>query len=263
MSDFTDWGENQVAAIIAGSSITFPTAFSIALMENASDATFTPLAGFPRVSAPRSLQTWSGTQGAGTTMASSGSSRAISNNIAFDFGTASASVTANAIGIYSGDNLLAYVLMNTPMTINDGDAVIIAPGEIILTLMNIGGATNYCVNKLHDLIFRGQAFSFPSTYRVGLFARAPDETGGGTESSGNGYARAQMQWTTPADGKMQNAAIVQFPSPVSSWGTVVAFGLYDTAGSLLFFCNFSSPKTIAAGAGAPRFPAGAIMMEVQ
>lgn len=261
MSDFTDWGEQQVAAIIAGGIDTLPANLSVALLDSAAEDAFVPLQGFPRVTAPRALGTWTATQGGGTV--STGNSRLISNAIAFDFGEAPASATANAIGIYAGDNPLAYILMNAPMPINTGDSVTIGAGEVTLSLMNIGGATNYCANKLLDLIFRGQAFQFPPQYYLALFTSAPSEAGGGVEVNGVGYSRQAFQFAAPVAGVMKNPDVIQYDAPQSDWGVVDSFGLSDGAGNLLFFCALEEPRTIAQGAGAPRFLAESISLGVQ
>lgn len=264
MSDFTDYGENLVAGVIAGTgSAVLPDDLTIALLESAAEDSFVPLAGFSRAVAPRSLQTWTGTQGGGSTTISSGSSRTITNVAPFDFGTAPENATANALGIYAGDNPLAYILMNEPRIINKDDSVTIGAGEVSLSLMNIGGATNYCANKLLDLIFRGQDFTFPAPYYVGLYTTAPDESGGGVECSGAGYARAALQFTEPSAGAVRNSGIIQYATPETDWGTIEAFGLSDNVGNLLFFCAMNEPKTIMQGAGAPRFVDGAISLEVQ
>ena len=263
MSDFSDWAENEVCRILAGGAPAFPDDFDVALCSAAADDAFVDVAGLPRVSAPRDLQTWSGTQGAGSVTPSTGTSRAISNNVAFDFGEAGEDATANAIGIYSGDNPLAYILLNTPMAINTGDEVQIEAGEIVLTISSVGGLTHYAANKLLDLIFRGQAFVFPATYQVALFTGVPTLAGGGTEVSGGGYTRASLSaWTAPAGGVMTNADTVQFSAPQGAWGTVRAGGLVHD-GSLIFTAELADAKTISAGAGAPKFPAGAISLSVQ
>ena len=242
MSDFTDWAENELCRIITGGSASFPAALSIALCSSAGDAGFEDVQGLPRVSAPRTLDTWSGTQGAGSVTVSSGTSRAISNNITFDFGQAAVDATANVIGIYSGDNPLCYIPMNVPMVINAGDAVQIAAGDIILTLSSVGGLTHYAANKLLDLIFRGQPFSFPAEYQVALFTTAPSLSGGGVEVSGSGYSRASLSaWTTPEDGSVATAAVVQYDAPQAAWGVVRAAGLISN-GTLIFTTALSEPK---------------------
>lgn len=80
---------------------------------------------YARASLATSLANWSGTQGAGTTTASSGTGGASSNNgaIAFPAPTANWGV-CGAMGIYdaaSGGNQLFLRPLGTPKTVNNGD----------------------------------------------------------------------------------------------------------------------------------------------
>ena len=50
--------------------------------------------------------------------------------------------------------------------------------------------SDYLENKMVDLIFRGQAYTAPVIY-VALYTAAPSDAGGGTEVSGNAYARVK------------------------------------------------------------------------
>lgn len=139
--------------------------------------------------------------------------------------------------------------------------------------------SDYLENRLIDQIFRGQAFTFPATLHVGLLTAAPSETGGGTEVSGNAYARVSVtnslaNWagtqgagTTVASsgttGTTSNNTVITFPTPTANWGTVVAFGIYDaaSAGNLLFYGTLSISKTINNG-DAVTFPAAALSIQI-
>lgn len=267
MSDFSDWAENEVCKLVSGMNITLPANLDVALLESVDDASFVEVSysGYSRQQAPRNLTTWSGTQGAGSTSPSSGSSRSISNNVEFDFGTAGAATTVTAIGLFAENNLFCYALMDTPMTLNQGDSVVIADGIVSLALSNVAGLSNFAANKLLDFLYRGQQFEFPSEYRIGLYVQLPDEYGeGGVECSGNGYDRAAIsQWTEPAAGVMKNASIVQFPAPMGAWGTAQGSALLDSLNNLYFVYQFADPKTIVSGAGAPYFPEGDLVLRVQ
>ena len=139
--------------------------------------------------------------------------------------------------------------------------------------------SDYLENKLIDQIFRGQAFTFPGTLYVGLLTAAPSDTGGGTEVSGNAYARVAVtnslaNWagsqgagTTVASsgttGTTSNNGTITFPTPSAGWGTVVAFGIYDasSAGNLLFYGTLSISKTINTG-DTVTFPAAALSIQL-
>lgn len=267
MSDFTDWGENEVCRILTGASIALPQSYELALLETVSDSSFTEasFSGYSRAAALRDLNTWSGTQGAGSVTPSNGTSRSISNNVAFDFGQAESGATITAVGVFNSTNMLCYSRLNNTLIINPGDAVQIVAGIVSLTLSGVGGMSNYAANALLDLLFRGQSFQFPSEYLVPLYIRVPDAmNAGGMEASGSGYARARVsQWDEPENGVIKNSAAVQFNPPTSTWGAAAGSGLLDSQGNMYFANAFDSPKTIAAGAGAPYYPAGSLGIRVQ
>ena len=81
---------------------------------------------YARVAVTSGLTAWAGTQGAGTTVASTGTGGTTSNNAAITF----PAPTANwgvvvAFGIFdaaSGGNLWTYANLTTSKTINNGDA---------------------------------------------------------------------------------------------------------------------------------------------
>ena len=269
MSDFTDWGENAVCRILAGAAASLPQNYEVALLAEVSDSSYTEVAygGYSRASAPRDLNTWSGTQGAGSTTPSSGTSRSISNNVAFDFGeaTAATDATAVAVGLFAGAELFCYSRLNSPLVISPGSSVQIIEGIMSLTLSTVGGMSNFAANALFDLLYRGQAFSFPAEYYVPLYIRLPDAmNSGGVEASGGGYSRAVIStWAEPENGVIKNSATVQFNPPTTAWGAVEGSGLLDAHGNMYFANAFDSPKTIAAGAGAPYYPAGSLGIRVQ
>jgi hypothetical protein len=114
-------------------------------------------------------------------------------------------------------------------------------------------------------------FAAPTAY-VALFTTAPtDDTGAGAvEVSGGGYARVATAagttgtWGAASTGtdpttianNGSGAAAITFATATASWGTVVAFGLYDaaSAGNLLawdWLGNFQwQPCTISSAAPA-------------
>ncbi len=106
---------------------------------------------------------------------------------------------------------------------------------------------NACLNWL-----KGSTFpAAPTTVYVALFTAAPSDSGGGTEVSGNAYARQAITtssgWSAISGGgaspeQISNAATITFPTPTGNWGTVVAIGLFDAAtnGNLLYWNTISS-----------------------
>lgn len=128
-----DWFFRGQAIGITGASAaagTGPTNLYVGLLTAApSDAgggTEVTGGSYARVTVASSLANWAGTQGAGTTVASSGTSGTTSNNGAITFPTPTANWgTVTHFGIYdatSAGNLLFWGALTTSKTVNNGDA---------------------------------------------------------------------------------------------------------------------------------------------
>jgi hypothetical protein len=136
--------------------------------------------------------------------------------------------------------------------------------------------SNYLENKMIDLIFRGQAYSFPATLYVGLVTSLENAAAGGTEVSGGSYARVavssslanwagtQSAGSTSASsgttGTTSNNNAITFPTPTAAWGSIVGMGIWDaaTGGNLLMFGPLAASKSVNNGDPAPVFNAGAL-----
>lgn len=64
------------------------------------------------------------------------------------------------------------------------------------------------------------------TITMALFTSAPTGDTGGTELSGEGYARQTVAWNSSASKAATSNGAVTFPVATSSWGTVTHFALY-------------------------------------
>ena len=108
--------------------------------------------------------------------------------------------------------------------------------------------TNFLETEILDHVFAGAAYTAPSTKYIGLFTAAPGETGGGTEVSGNAYARQSMAFATSGATTSNNAA-VEFPTATGSWGTITHVGIFDaaTSGNLMVYATLTASKAIASG----------------
>lgn len=94
---------------------------------------------YARVAVTSSLANWSGTQGAGTTVASSGTGGNISNNITITFPAPTANWgVITGFGIFdasTGGNLIIWSPLDTPKTVNAGDAApAFPPGSLQITV---------------------------------------------------------------------------------------------------------------------------------
>ncbi len=96
-------------------------------------------------------------------------------------------------------------------------------------------------------LMRGQNASAFTPW-VGLFTTAPANDGAsGTEVSGNGYARQSVTLSAPATGtgnarRCTNSNQITFGPATGTWGTIVAFGIWDasTGGTLRYWDNLPS-----------------------
>jgi hypothetical protein len=125
--------------------------------------------------------------------------------------------------------------------------------------------SDYLENKLLDHILGDTSYSAPATVYVGLYTSGPNDAGGGTEVSGNGYARVAVtnnttNWPNASAGSKSNGTAIEFAAASGgSWGTITHFALFDadTAGNILYYGSLTSSKTISDGDQA-RFVAGAL-----
>lgn len=271
MSLLTNYGENALADFFRGQGITLPSSWYLSFLTAYSDASPTEVSGIglSRVAVARSLAAWAGTQGAGTTVASSGTSKQTSNNATVDMGTATGSATVPHIGFYdassSGNCWFAFEL-DTPLNLINGSNPTFAAGEIAFLLGQGGAASNYLVNKLIDLLFRGQSYTYPSSLYAKLLAS-------GTEVAGNGYARVAISTTNSnwsntqssgtgassgTGGRIANAIAITFPQPTGSWGTVTTGGFNDASsgGNELWRSALTTSRSITASSTPPSFAVG-------
>ena len=118
--------------------------------------------------------------------------------------------------------------------------------------------SNYLETEILDHVFGAAAYTAPATLYVALHTANPDEDGSGAEvtTSGTGYARQTVTFTTSGN-TTSNDAAVEFPTATANYGTVSHVGVWDasTAGNLLAYAALSSSKTIETG-DVFRIPAG-------
>jgi hypothetical protein len=98
--------------------------------------------------------------------------------------------------------------------------------------------------NLLDLIGGRTAIFTTNAAWIALFTTAPtaDDGSNAVEVSGGGYTRvsvAAASWGTPGSSPLQvtNTATINFPTATASWGSIVAWGIYDaqTAGNLIWW----------------------------
>lgn len=118
-----------------------------------------------------------------------------------------------------------------------------------------GGKSDFLENELLDHVLGNAAYSAPSPVFVGLFTATPSDTGGGTEVSGSNYSRASVtnnatNFPAASGGLKSNGTDITFPVPSGSWGTIVAFGIFDASsgGNLLYWGPITPNQAVVANA---------------
>jgi hypothetical protein len=112
--------------------------------------------------------------------------------------------------------------------------------------------SDYTENLVLTWLFTGSSATRPTAWYVGLFTAAPSDTGGGTEVSGNAYARVATG-TISGSGTattFSNAAAIEFAAASGgNWGTIGWAGIFDasTSGNLLAWAPLTTSRVINDG----------------
>ncbi len=121
--------------------------------------------------------------------------------------------------------------------------------------------TDYTENLVLTWLLTNGSATRPTAWYVGLFTAAPSDTGGGTEVSGNGYARVAtgtmtISGTSPTNAT--NAAAIEFAAASGgNWGSIGWAAIFDaeTSGNMIAWAALSTARTINDG-DVLRIPAG-------
>ena len=115
--------------------------------------------------------------------------------------------------------------------------------------------SSYAEVKILDHLFRNTALTSPNAY-IGAFTNSPTDSASGTEASGSGYARVQIDnktsaATTGADNSsITNSTAITFPAASGgAWGVITHIGIFDAAssGNLLAHGALAASKVISDG----------------
>jgi len=280
MSHLTNYAENRLADMARGQGLSLAADWTVHLLTAVSDSSHTKVTGtgYAGVTVARSLAEWAGTQGAGTTLASIGTSHRTSNNSVIDFGTGGAggwSGPAIAVGLFDGTELFTWADMDG-RTILEGEAFSFDPGTLIFDFGVTGGMSDYLSNALIDLIWRAQAYSWPANLYAAYTTTTPTNATPGLEPGVGGYARQAIAsslsgWTptqgglvtdasSGTGGRIGNQAAVVFPEPTANQGVATHGELWDAAagGNMMFWRALAGAKSIVAGGPPPTFASDSI-----
>lgn len=140
-------------------------------------------------------------------------------------------------------------------------------GVFSCIVFGMGSATTTYENEILDAILGDDnATNMPDTVYIGLFTSEPSDGGGGSEVTGNGYARVAVtnnstNWPDATDGEKRNGATITFPQATNSWGTIQWYGLFDASsgGNLMMWGGLANSIAPTSG-DTPFFSAGGIII---
>lgn len=117
----------------------------------------------------------------------------------------------------------------------------------------------YTENAILNHLFRGQAYTAPSTLYLGVGKSAPNESGIGlTEPDAPSYKRYEItsnttNWTEPTSGSLSNSIAFRFAEAETSWTTAASplthWAIFDaaTGGNMLFFGSLLKAQEVPSG----------------
>lgn len=122
--------------------------------------------------------------------------------------------------------------------------------------------SDYTENLVLNWLFTTNSATRPTAWYVGLFTAAPSDTGGGTEVTGNGYARVATGTISVSgtDTLATNAAAIEFAAASGgNWGTITHAAIFDasSSGNMLAWAALTTSRTINDG-DVFRIPAGSL-----
>jgi hypothetical protein len=124
--------------------------------------------------------------------------------------------------------------------------------------------SDYAENLLLNFLMTGTGTA-PSTLHLALFTSAPNDAGGGTEVSGNGYGRQTITFNTASGtgGTTDNSNAPTFTASGGDFGTIQAIGIFDaqSSGNLLWHGAIATNKTVNSG-DSIQFAAGSIDLTI-
>lgn len=111
--------------------------------------------------------------------------------------------------------------------------------------------SDYAEKLLIDYCFNTEVVTRPTSWYIALYTAAPSDSGGGTEVSGNGYARDQVTFDAGASpgGTTQNASAAIFTASGGNFGTITHFAVFDSlsGGNMLAWTAMDTNRTVNDG----------------
>ena len=172
---------------------------------------------------------------------------ATSNSAIIEFGTASASGTADYFGIWDAStagNLLVYGALTASKSISNGDAVTIAASALTVTLT--GEFSTYTKNLWLNWM-RGTAISTLTAIYQGLYNGDPQSAGTEVTTTIRVAGRVVIPLGTATDGIISSNADVDFGTAAGG-ATVSYLSVHDAAsGGNLLAADAITSRTVSTG----------------
>ena len=192
------------------------------------------------------------------------SGRTVSNDTAIVFPTATGGnwTDMTHTAVFVNDTMFMYGALAETTTVSDGDAFRFDIGELDLSFA-AGEMNDYTANATLNHFFEGTAYTPPTVYAA-LFSSATNNSGGGTELSGSGYARVDASGafgTGASGGALSNDAEIVFPTATANWTEATHMAFFDAAsgGNMLFHTALDAGVTVSSG-DAARFTASSVTL---
>jgi hypothetical protein len=109
--------------------------------------------------------------------------------------------------------------------------------------------SDFAENLVANFLMNNQTATRPTTWFLALFTAAPNDTGGGTEVSGSGYARQAITFGAASGGTVSNTSTHTFTASGGNFGTITHWAIFDavTAGNMLVYGAATTSRTINSG----------------
>lgn len=111
--------------------------------------------------------------------------------------------------------------------------------------------SDHAENLLLNFLMTTGTATRPTNWYLALYTAAPNDAGGGTEVSGNGYSRQTVAWDAASGtgGTTSNSGNVTFTASGGNFGNVTHIGIFDasTSGNLLWHGAMAAAKQVNSG----------------
>jgi hypothetical protein len=173
--------------------------------------------------------------------------------IVFNEATANHGIV-QSIGIFdspAGGNLLAYMPLDTPISVSVRDAMKIPIGGLKHEFAPLGGLSRYVKNAILNHLYGAVPFNVIPMLHFGYCTTAPTDLISGTEPTVGGYARSAVannmaMFPTTTTGMKVNFLEITFPEATAAQGSATHIVIFDAASGGNYLANavLSPPQAI-------------------